>query len=61
MTIAQSPRDIGELASSMMLVGLTAAMDYSGGFILGAVVAFVALLVTFSHYRYMQRLQIKEA
>ncbi|EFM5987412.1 MFS transporter [Escherichia coli] len=57
MTAVQSTRDIGELASSMMLVGLTAAVGYSGGFILGALIAFVALLVTFSHYRYMQRLK----
>ncbi|EHL7214094.1 RhtX/FptX family siderophore transporter, partial [Escherichia coli] len=49
MTAVQSTRDIGELASSMMLVGLTAAVGYSGGFILGALIAFVALLVTFSH------------
>ena len=61
MTMVQSTRDIGELASSMMLVGLTAAVGYSGGFILGAAIAFVALLVTFSHYRYIQRLQVKEA
>ena len=61
MTAVQSTRDIGELASSMMLVGLTAAVGYSGGFILGASIAFVALLVTFSHYRYMQRLQAEEA
>ncbi|EIE4464622.1 RhtX/FptX family siderophore transporter [Escherichia coli] len=57
MTAVQSTRDIGELASSMMLVGLTAAVGYSGGFILGALIAFVALLVTFLHYRYMQRLK----
>ncbi|WP_272657162.1 MULTISPECIES: RhtX/FptX family siderophore transporter [unclassified Providencia] len=57
MTVVQSTRDIGELASSMMLVGLTAAVGYSSGFILGALIAFIALLVTFSHYRYMQRLE----
>ncbi|MEX9754535.1 RhtX/FptX family siderophore transporter [Providencia vermicola] len=61
MTAVQSTRDIGELASSMMLVGLTAAIGYSGGFMLGAGIAFVALLVTFSHYRYMQRLETEEA
>lgn len=61
MTAVQSTRDIGELASSMMLVGLTAAIGYSGGFMLGAGIAFVALLVTFSHYRYMQRLKTEEA
>lgn len=61
MTMVQSTRDIGELASSMMLVGLTAAVGYSGGFILGAVIAFVALLVTFSHYCYMQRLVAGDA
>lgn len=55
MTAVQSTRDIGELASSMMLVGLTAAVGYSGGFMLGAGIAFVALLVTFSHYRYMKK------
>ncbi|MEX9906675.1 RhtX/FptX family siderophore transporter [Providencia rettgeri] len=57
MTAVQSTRDIGELVSSMMLVGLTAAVGYSGGFILGALIAFVALLVTFSHYRYVKRLE----
>ncbi|WP_236611261.1 hypothetical protein [Providencia burhodogranariea] len=58
MTAVQSTRDIGELVSSMMLVGLTAAIGYSGGFMLGAVIAFVALLVTFSHYQYMRRIEI---
>ncbi|HGN1741527.1 TPA: RhtX/FptX family siderophore transporter [Providencia stuartii] len=57
MTAVQSTRDIGELASSMMLVGLTAAVGYSGGFMLGAGIAFVALLVTFSHYRYMKKIE----
>ncbi|HGN1706015.1 TPA: RhtX/FptX family siderophore transporter [Providencia rettgeri] len=61
MTAVQSTRDIGELVSSMMLVGLTAAVGYSGGFILGASIAFVALLVTFSHYRYVQRLETEQA
>lgn len=59
MTAVQSTRDIGELASSMMLVGLTAMVGYSGGFMLGASIAFVALLVTLSHYRYVQRLEAK--
>lgn len=48
MTAVQSTRDIGELVSSMMLVGF-ATIGYSGGFMLGAAIAFVALLVTFSH------------
>ena len=60
MTAVQSTRDIGELVSSMMLVGLTAAVGYSGGFILGALIAFIALLVTFSHYRYVQRLEAEQ-
>lgn len=58
MTAVQSTRDIGELVSSMMLVGLTAAIGYSGGFMLGAAIAFVALFVTFSHYRYMRRIEV---
>ncbi|WP_275075519.1 RhtX/FptX family siderophore transporter [Providencia rettgeri] len=61
MTAVQSTRDIGELVSSMMLVGLTAAVGYSGGFILGASIALVALFVTFSHYRYVQRLETEQA
>ncbi|MBG5929017.1 RhtX/FptX family siderophore transporter [Providencia rettgeri] len=60
MTAVQSMRDIGELVSSMMLVGLTAAVGYSGGFILGALIAFIALLVTFSHYRYVKRLEAEQ-
>ncbi|EHZ6872994.1 MULTISPECIES: RhtX/FptX family siderophore transporter [Providencia] len=60
MTAVQSTRDIGELVSSMMLVGLTAAVGYSGGFILGALIAFIALLVTFSHYRYVKRLEAEQ-
>ncbi|MEQ4651873.1 RhtX/FptX family siderophore transporter [Providencia rettgeri] len=60
MTAVQSTRDIGELVSLMMLVGLTAAVGYSGGFILGALIAFIALLVTFSHYRYVKRLEAEQ-
>ncbi len=60
MTAVQSTRDIGELASSMMLVGLTSVAGYSGGFILGAIIAFCALIMTFSHYRYMKQLSLNE-
>ncbi len=48
MTAVQSTRDLGEMLASSMLLALTARAGYSGGFLAGAVMALVALLVAFS-------------
>ena len=47
MTAVQSTRDLGEMLASSMLLALTAQAGYSGGFLAGAVMAVVALLVAF--------------
>ncbi len=47
MTAVQSTRDLGEMLASSMLLALTAQAGYSGGFLAGAVMALVALLVAF--------------
>lgn len=48
MTAVQSTRDLGEMLASSMLLALTAHAGYSSGFLAGAVMALVALLVAFS-------------
>lgn len=45
MTAVQSTRDLGEMLSSTLLVGLTAQAGYSGGFLAGMVMAILASLV----------------
>ena len=45
MTAVQSTRDLGEMLSSTLLVGLTAQAGYSGGFVAGIVMATLALWV----------------
>lgn len=58
MTAVQSMRDIGEMACAMMLVSLTAAIGYTGGFVLAAVIALAALLFTVANVRYQRRVQV---
>lgn len=58
MTAVQSMRDIGEMACAMMLVSLTAAIGYTGGFLLAAVIALAALLFTVANVRYQRRVQL---
>ena len=58
MTAVQSMRDIGEMACAMMLVSLTAAIGYTGGFVLAAVIALAALLFTVANVRYQRRVQL---
>ncbi|MDH0303290.1 MULTISPECIES: RhtX/FptX family siderophore transporter [unclassified Pseudomonas] len=48
MTAVQSTRDLGEMLASSMLLALTVQAGYSGGFLAGAVMALVALLVAFN-------------
>ncbi|MCB2255150.1 RhtX/FptX family siderophore transporter [Pseudomonas chlororaphis] len=45
MTAVQSTRDLGEMLASSLLLGLTAQVGYSGGFLTGAAMALLALLV----------------
>ncbi|MNP53500.1 hypothetical protein D3C76_1479800 [compost metagenome] len=52
MTAVQSTRDLGEMLSSSLLLGLTAQAGYSGGFLAGALMAMVALLVALNLARY---------
>ncbi|MGF6593892.1 RhtX/FptX family siderophore transporter [Pseudomonas sp. 2835] len=52
MTAVQSTRDLGEMLSSSLLLGLTAQVGYSGGFLTGALMAVVALLVALNLARY---------
>lgn len=45
MTAVQSTRDLGEMLSSSLVLGLTAQVGYSGGFVAGVGMAALALLV----------------
>ncbi|WP_242196917.1 MULTISPECIES: RhtX/FptX family siderophore transporter [unclassified Pseudomonas] len=55
MTAVQSTRDLGEMLSSTLLVGLTAQAGYSGGFLAGMVMAVLALLVALNLSRQGRR------
>ncbi|SUC29978.1 siderophore transporter, RhtX/FptX family [Providencia rettgeri] len=57
MTAVQSTRDIGELASFNDACRFNRSGRLFRWVYIRALIAFIALLVTFSHYRYMQRLE----
>lgn len=52
MTAVQSMRDLGEMLSSSLVLGLTAQVGYSGGFLAGVGMAALALLVALNLGRY---------
>ncbi|WP_442113758.1 RhtX/FptX family siderophore transporter [Pseudomonas sp. NUPR-001] len=54
MTAVQSTRDLGEMLSSSLLLGLTAQVGYSGGFLAGVLMAMAALLVALNLARHSQ-------
>ncbi|MGE7955566.1 RhtX/FptX family siderophore transporter [Pseudomonas sp. NPDC089530] len=60
MTAVQSTRDLGEMLSSSLLLALTAQVGYSGGFLAGAAMALLALLVAsnLARYRAGRRAQV---
>lgn len=46
ITAIQSARDLGELIASSFLIGITAKIGYNYSFLLGAILALIALFIT---------------
>jgi PAT family beta-lactamase induction signal transducer AmpG len=51
MTAVQSTRDLGEMLSSTLLIGLTAQVGFSGGFLAGIAMAGLTLLMALNRSR----------
>lgn len=60
MTMVQSSRDIGEMVSNMLMVGMTASLGYCSSFALAAALAVLLLGINLASDRYSAAVQRQE-